>query len=329
MSALGLGWASALGVGGVDGGVGPGSRVGATLLVYTLASVSPTFTGNAVMGTSGLGHPAADVRRRGGMTAKHIISGRNRPLVNIAIVRINASGKAMASLSKGFSLDLGGPGNGVAVACVNFGPRALATTDGVRVAVGSRSGRLGRIMIMNCNARGGIGLANSMSSMSDGTLRDHPVRGMRDKLRNVVPNIAVDNAGNTPNVSSNDVGMHNIKALGSSSPCVLVSNMRSNAVDDLSPGSVRDVSMLGSTTSTTVCNSGTTGNIVLVAAGHNGDNGPRISCGNCIDVRGPADLISHLSSCRCTRVLGSTLRDRNGTGGFASRRRVGTLPGAS
>lgn len=50
-------------------------------------------------------------------------------------------------------------------------------------------------------------------------------------------------------------------------------------VTRLGSTSVRSVGFLGST-STTVCNSGTTKNIVLIAAGHPGSNGTGVRCGN-------------------------------------------------
>lgn len=57
---------------------------------------------------------------------------------------------------------------------------------------------------------------------------------------------------------------------------MLISNVR-HSFGSMSIGRVRSVSMLGSTSTATICNIGNTGNIVLLAAGHKLRRGPRVS----------------------------------------------------
>lgn len=62
------------------------------------------------------------------------------------------------------------------------------------------------------------------------------------------------------------------------------------------PDRIRSISMLGSTTSTTVCNSQTTGNIVLVAAGGNGRKGLAFGCSNGMNFRFTAEMPRSMAS---------------------------------
>ncbi len=55
-------------------------------------------------------------------------------------------------------------------------------------------------------------------------------------------------------------------------------------VKGVGPGSVRDVAILGSTSTTTVCNSRTTGNIVIIAAGENRTKDASIDCSKAISI---------------------------------------------
>lgn len=78
-------------------------------------------------------------------------------------------------------------------------------------------------------------------------------------------------------------------------PLLVVSNMPTDNIDRvtrLGTSSVRAVGFLGST-STTVCNTGTTNNIVLMAAGHPSTNGAGIRCDNSI-AHGVINLRPHV-----------------------------------
>lgn len=222
-------------------------------------------------------------RRGNGRVSNAVASDRNTPMVNTAILRINAAGTTVASLSNRFALGMH-PNMGLGVSCVNFGSVLMAMNSagrcGVRLGRSARTVR--RVMIMNCNARGGMGLANTVTAVSSSGLIGHADTGMAGVLTNRVPNIAIVRGDNRPNTSNNLLHIHNLKAVNGTDTVIIVSNIRS-AVDDISPGSVRGVSVLGSTTTSTVCNIHTTGNIVLVAAGGNSHNHTVISCSKCMN----------------------------------------------
>lgn len=79
-----------------------------------------------------------------------------------------------------------------------------------------------------------------------------------------------------------------------------------STVTNLGPTSVRDVAMLGSTTTATVCNTHTTGNIVIVAAGGNGTNGPRVAFSAGLSCS-PGFSVSHLGLLDSRRGMGLRL----------------------
>lgn len=134
-------------------------------------------------------------------------------------------------------------------------------------------------MIINCNMRGGMGLANTMKVTSDRVLRSHPVKGVTRNLRKTVPGLGVSFTDNGPGTTA-AFGMHNTASLGKKRTLLLISKIRASSLSLLGPRSVRDMSMLGSTTSTSVCNTHTTFNIMLVAAGGKGGRrGIRVGCG--------------------------------------------------
>ncbi len=99
-----------------------------------------------------------------------------------------------------------------------------------------------------------------------------------------------------PNESGTSVRVHKIGSLGSAKkdPLILLSNIRCS-FSRVSPSAVRSVSILGSM-STTVCNVGTTGNIVLIASGGKDGNGPHVRCGKGTKVRHTACLPSIIAS---------------------------------
>lgn len=225
-------------------------------------------------------------------------SRSNRPIVNTSVGMTNAGANAIASISKGF--DLGIPTNsGLRVACVNVGPRAIGTDSGVGVTLASSGGSLSRIVIANCNGFGGSSFANTTTSVSATGLDSIPSLSIRSGLSNGVPKISVSSFSNRPNTVG-CVHVHNVNSVGTNgSPLVIVSNapIGSNGLDNfgskdakdncgnsnagtlsaLGDGSVRSVAIVGSTTTTSLCNSHTTGNILIVAAGDNDTNGARIS----------------------------------------------------
>lgn len=198
-------------------------------------------------------------------------STANRAIVNTSIVIGNAGANAIASFSNGFRMRYT-PNSALIVSCVKCGARRMGTSSGVRMALRRSTGSLRRMIMANCAARGGTSLANSITIISAGGLGADSRASPVHTLRNHIPNVAIA-ASNSP-VNSKAIHVHNVNSFGSSrSPLCVVSNIPAGVtLGALGAGSVRDVRILGSTTSTSVCNSHTSGNIVVVAAGGNGGN---------------------------------------------------------
>lgn len=212
-----------------------------------------------------------------GAMGNAIISRGNVPVVKTGVIMTNAARNAIASVSNGFALRKMGGNSGLAVSCVKCVRRSLIIGRGSRcgVILGRSSRDLSRIMIINCNARGGMGLANTITTVNTSRVVRTPMTGVSGTLTNHLPNVHMRGANNAPNTRS-DISVHKFKG-----PLVLMSKIRRPNFR-MSPGRVRDVSMLGST-STTVCKIGTNGNIMLVAAGGNTRKGTRVACGKSVN----------------------------------------------
>lgn len=210
--------------------------------------------------------------------------------------------------------------------CLKFGScRCIIshTVDGLAISLGSSSRRLSRVIMANVSRRGEIGSISTMSSLSiAGGLSAGPVASLSRSLRNKVAKLGIARDSNLPKTSTTTVGVHNVSALNADSPLILMSNVPVS-VGRLSPGAVRDIAILGSTTTSTVCNTHTTGNIVIIGAGHKAPNGVDVSCGNCTNFRRTACLPRFIGTTSCVRVMGIT-----GTGmkktPVCSRRTVST-----
>lgn len=269
-------------------GHGVSVRIGSTDLSRTLSGLL-TKAGMAFrVGGGGVCFVRGGTSRRsnsqGGGMSKIIGSTANRPVVNTGIIRgkINA-GKIVAGLSKRFALRIP-RGTSLVVDCVNCLRRSISAGKGSTfgVVVGRSAGALSRIIMMKCKIRGGMGLAKTITTISSGSLRGHPMAGISGTVRKLLPKMAIVSKAKRPKGSGAAVQMHNIKALGGSGPVCIMSNLPMSDVGRISPDSVRGVSMLGSTSSTTVCNSHTTGKMVLVAAGGKKSGTPALHCSNCI-----------------------------------------------
>lgn len=258
-----------------------------------------------------------------------MMSRANRPLVNISMGMGSTPGKAVAGLSNGFSVSMTG-NTALRVSCIKCGAIVMGTRSApVRVILGRSDRVVSRMIMINCNSRGGIGIANTMNVIGSRMLRTHPMRGMSRTLRNIMPNLGLSIGGNNNSLSDRvDVGVHNANAVNSnskSSPLMLVSNVR-NDLGAMGPGSVRSMSMLGSTTSTSVCNTHTTFNIILMGAGDKRSKGPEIACSNGIHFSSTAGVPRVLSSCAFTRCFGHTTTGSGNNAIFDGRRlrHVGT-----
>lgn len=226
----------------------------------------------------------ATLTRRG--IANGIGSSSNRPIVKTDIIMGNGGAvKAVASFSKGFVLSIP-TGDILIVSCVNCIARRIPATKGgsLRVILGRSAGALSRIIIVNCNARHGNSIADSMTDIGTSGFMGKTIGSIKRLVRKGMTNLTVAGPGNSPAKDAR-VHLHNAGAVNKTgaTPLMLVSKVpkRLNAI---TPRSIRDISILGSNSTTTVCNAHNAGNIVLVAAGRTGKiSVGRIRCGNCID----------------------------------------------
>lgn len=266
-----------------------------------------------------------NIRRRKGVIAKIIHSIGNRPIIKTGISMGNAAGKAVASVSKGFALRNISTSSGLSMSCVNCVTRRVMINGGktFRVMLGSSARTLRRIIIINCTTRGGIGLAKSMTDLGFASRGlDHPIAAVTTSLSNVTTNIGIVGADDRPGTRNSSVLVHNINAVGSTNPLVLISKVRVD-LGRIGPGSITSVSVLGSTTSYTVCNGEKTGKMVLIAAGHNSSKGVGIACSNGFSCRAPTGLVHRMASCTsCVRFIGRNCLGAGRTTGF-SRSAVG------
>lgn len=260
---------------------------------------------NGVVIVSGGRTTKSSVARRGRVVIGNVIGSRgNRPIIKTGIIRGKASGNAVASVSKGFSLSVS-RNSGLDVACVKCLSGSI-TIDGNGAALGVRLGRsartLSRIIIMNCNSIGGHSLAKSISRVSSSSVRGRTIVGSPVRtLRNGVTNTSVAVKG-SPKTSS-AVIVHKCGSVGTNgSPLVIISSTPfKKGVSRVGPTRVRSVSILGSTSSATVCNSQKTGNIIVVAAGHtHGRTGLSIDCSKCINISGSFGGCSVVDNRGCT-----------------------------
>lgn len=242
------------------------------------------------------------------------------------------SDKAVASLSNGFALLIPDGRAVLVISFVNCRSRRVQLgpkRGGLGVILGSSTRRLSRVMIVKCKARGGSSLADSMRIIHDSSLLRVPAVGVSRTLDKRMTNLRMVTADNSPDATGRSgVRVHKV----GNTPLLIVSNIphfkagsSRNRVhlSSLGPSSVRDVSMLGSNTTTTICNTHTTGKIVLIRAGHTTNGrGVSIGCEKRFGLRRTAHLPRFLGTCRCTGLCGHTVRGATSPRGLpcASRR---------
>lgn len=220
------------------------------------------------------------VRRRRGGIANVIGSGTNVPVINTAVVRGKDAGNAISSLSKGFDLRVGDR-KAVLVSCVNCVARRVGIGGGSGLVVAlRRSARaLSRMIIMNCNTVRGHSMSATVSAMGKKGVSRVPASGVSRDLINVSSNVALRRVDKRPKTTPT-VQIQKTNSVGDKgSPLFMVSNCPAASTrlfGGVGPTSVTSVRVLGSTTSSTVCNSGTKGNMVVIAAGRKRAKGPGI-----------------------------------------------------
>lgn len=240
---------------------------------------------------------------------KYVASTGNRPVVKTGILIGKTTANAMAGVSN--RCTLGMSANSVlVVSCVKCVRRRVGLGKRGRLGVIlRRSDRvLGRIIVIKCNARGGMGLAKTIRRIAARIFSGHSMPGIARTLRKSVPGLGVGLASKGP-AHSTDCGMHNAASVKrKNGTLMLVSNIR-NSPSVLGPGSVTDMSMLGSTTSTSVCKTQKAFKMILVAAGRPVGSGASVACANGFSIRHPIAIPSFIASkCRCTDRFCRTCR---------------------
>lgn len=233
---------------------------------------------------------ATVTRRTGGVRIGNgIASVTNRPIVNTDVLRGKAAGNVMASFGNSFSLGMG-PNTILIISCVNCSTRRMGIVPKgiLGVGVGRSTRLLSRIIMINCKARGGIGLANTVRAISTSIVRGHPVHDTASTLRNAMSKLAMASNANGPKRFTS-FGVQNGASIGDTNTLIVVSKVP-KSVGAMGPRSVRAVSILGSTTSTTVCNTETTRKIILIAAGGKASRGIGMRCAKGFSFGAPAHL---------------------------------------
>lgn len=255
-----------------------------------------------------------------------------RPLVNTDIVRGNAGGNIVASISNGFALAIP-TSTALSVTCVNCTAQRVGLTgqggrNSLGVALDRSARRLGRIMMATVNVGGSAGHINcTVDAVDTSRLMGTKTPGFTSTVCNGTPKIHVARARNN-STKTISVGMHKLASVAKGGrPLVVLSNMPvhgNNANGDASftrfngskrvhsgnlmsvgPRSVRDLDVLGKTSTATLCNSRTTGNTMIVADGHTGDNGLAISFGTRIVTGLPTCLPGMRAMCK-PKACGAT-----------------------
>lgn len=278
------------------GSFGEGQGTVVTLLLYAnfvMARPVDIVTRRVVVFTRA-------TRRRGRSISKIVGSTAKRPMVNTDILRGKAAGNAVASFSNEFALGMV-PNAALVVSCVNCGAMRVGamTKRPVGLALARSDRVLRRIMIMKCNAVHGGSLANSMMRVGPSGVTSRGPASIRSILHNA-PKLRVNCSTSTGN-DSTSVLLHKRGSLNAGTdPVVMLSNVTfCNRLSRVGPSSVTRVSILGSTSSTTVCNTGTTTNIVVVAAGGNGRNGPIVGMNTGLSISEGSSCHSCFSTTNC------------------------------
>lgn len=246
----------------------------------------------------------AHLRRGKGAVAKVMRSTLN-PVTNTGVVMGKAAGKGVASVSNGFALRGIPTGTALIVSCVKFAPRRVHMKGRAAFGVALRrsSRTLSRIMMINCNIVGGGSLAKTISRLDDDSVGSLGISRPARTVTKGLTNMRMRRIKKRPKRTT-AVHIHKSNSVATSdTPLCIISKcpLKRRGLGTVGPGSVRSVRMLGSTSTTTVCNSHTTGNIMLIAAGSKGANGIDMDLSVCTNFRGMAGGVSLVGTRRFIR----------------------------
>lgn len=248
------------------------------------------------------------LRTRAVGVEKAIASADGRALPNMSVAVGNARAKAMDSTGNGCDVETREKGI-LRFAFINVMGRSIAMKGrgivGVRVTTSTVG--LSRMITVKCNVTGGDSLANTITSVGSRGLAGSGMKAIAATLRKLTTNIRIAANSMGPNKSTSII-VHKMNSLQTNDrPLCVISNvpMRKN-LRSLSSNSVRSVRVLGSTSSTSVCNSENSGNMMLIAAGGNADKGTGVSLGTSFNARQVLGGRSLVGTRRCCRLMSVT-----------------------
>lgn len=204
----------------------------------------------------------------------------------------------IASVSNGCSVAVRNMNKMLRFSCVNVGGRRVTVVSrgDVGIALRPSARMLSRIIIIKCNDRGGRDIIKTVSALSVGGL-GIPKTSVSGILTNRLSNIITVAHSKRPNGGdTTSFCVHNMSSFGkASAPLILMSNVR-HSLSLMSASSVTSFSVLGSTSTSTICNMQNTGKMVLVAAGGKRRNGPTVGMHARFNFADPAGHPGVLSS---------------------------------
>lgn len=207
--------------------------------------------------------------RRGGgaiLISKAVMSATNRPVVNTGVGLGNTrKAKAVASIRNGFGLRIPA-GNMLVISFVKCRRRRITIGKGAVLGVGvTRSTRVVSRIIMatlNVGQRRGTLKCTIRGINKDGLSAIGPI-GVTASLANGITNLGM--AGDARFGATPALGLHN------RAPLLMMSNIPCDGVSlgSVTTSSVRSISILGKTATSTLCNTHKNSKTVVIAAGGN------------------------------------------------------------
>lgn len=280
------------GAGHIGLGVGTRSLSGALTSVLSKAKLSCGVGSGCVVVV-----PRSGIRIRDGGLSKVIGSSGKSPLVKIGVSFGNDPAKAIANLSKQFSVLTTGKGV-VRFSCMNCAARCVAinSTSSLAIMLRRSTGTLSRMIIATLNVGHTRGTLDcDIRRMGSSTVGSIGSTGFIGKLAKGITNMSVGQDSSNVNKTAHIIVHKTGSVMKGGGILCIISNVPVNGpsgnrvggscdapkknrnVSSFGPRSVRDLSVLANPTTTTLCNSSTTGNIVLVGAGGKRRNGLGVS----------------------------------------------------
>lgn len=235
--------------------------------LFTKAGVKcGVLRGDVVLSPGRVLRAATTRRRAAGGVGKLIASRAKSPIVKTGVGRGRAKGKAVASVGNGFDLSMKA-GDAVVVSCVKCVAGRIPMNGGASLAIRLTrgAGRLSRIIIATLNVGHRRGTLNcTIRGMSNSGLTTIGAMGMTASLANGVTKLGM--GGDARFGASPSLSLH------TSTPLLIVSKIPCNGMKlgSVTTSSVRSISILGKTATSTLCNTHKKTNTIVVAAGGKG-----------------------------------------------------------